>query len=147
MADDADIDELIDSVVQQGLDDWIPLAGLSIPLYFYGWIDPSDIEAKALAIERLVRELLARDLVVIGNDRFNDDGSFRAFDGDQESAIAWLIGVVRGQEPSWDFAAWLANTERGDERARSRPTTRYMDYDPLEDPWPRPAPGLPEDRR
>lgn len=133
MSCEVSLDELMDSVLQVGQDDWISLGDVTAVLSYYRRIERDDIDAMVAEVERLVRELVVRGLVVIGNDVYAE-GDFRPFDGDQEAGIAWLVGVLREQHPSWPFAAWMANTPLGDSRVADRPLTRYhADDDPTPD--------------
>lgn len=120
MVDGLDLDEQIDAVVQLGLEGSVSLGDLTDVLGFSGGGEVPD----RAQIERLVRELLSCGLVEVGD--VYSRGYFVPFDGDDESALAWFMAAHGLAGTAGDLLAWLENTERGAERARSRSEARYL---------------------
>jgi hypothetical protein len=124
-------DELVAAALQEGLDDWVDVASLNAMALFYGVpgsVGPSKIlTVPDWAIEPVVREIVGHGWARIGD--VYTRGYFVPFDGDDESAIEWFMGIFRGQGPTWVYDAWLELTPAGADAARSLPLARYLDHD------------------
>lgn len=120
VVDGLDLDEPIDAVVQLGLEGSVSLGDVVDVLAFRA----GETEADPTQIERLVRELLSRGLVEVGD--VYSRGYFVPFDGTDETAVAWFMAMHGRAGTARDLLAWLGNTERGSEHARSRPEARYL---------------------
>ena len=132
MLSDAQREEVVSAVLQSGLDDWVPIAEISSIAEFYG-VPATVLRSKITtvpdwAIEPVIREVVERGLMRVGD--VYTHGRFVPFDGDDESAIQWMMGILHAAEGGWPLLAWLDLTDRGEELAKKLPRAPYLDR-----PW------------
>lgn len=108
------IRQLSESVLQAGLDDWVPMAaveGFARKLGAEGDLDVIEMGLRA------VRGLAGDGLVVLGDV---SDGGFFEWIEPLEDALDRLERTWRKLDPGErGFACWLRNTDLGNERART----------------------------
>jgi hypothetical protein len=125
------VDALTSAVLQEGLDDWIALGQLDEAALFFGapqvTAPRGEQMVPASEIEPVVRTLVGHGWARIGD--VYTRGYFVPFDGADEDAIDWLMGVYRTHGSAWPFEAWLELTPSGIDVARSLPRSPYLERD------------------
>jgi hypothetical protein len=104
---------LQDAVLQAGLDDWVPLGAIEGFARELG--AASDQEVAPIGV-KTVRELAAEGFVVLGEV---SDSGFTEWKEPLDASIARIEAAwSKPDRHERGFTCWLANTPRGDERAR-----------------------------
>lgn len=111
----SDIGELIDKVLINGLDDWVPLAGV-VGIARLSCHD--ERESVKDATTHLVRQLIADGWAIPGDIA---DGGFRPWTASNDESISSILNHLQANRwnDSINSYAWFDNTPKGDQRARA----------------------------
>lgn len=129
MLSDERRDAISSAALQEGLYDWVSLGDITAMAAFFGV--PRTVTRGKIksvpdwAVEPVIRDVVERGLMRVGD--VYSQGHFVPFDGSDDEAIDWMMGLLRAGDRGWPFLAWLELTDRGREVAAILPKTPYPD--------------------